>query len=187
MSLQPIVWQPSVASIGANKHWQQWLERPYCLTSAIKRATDEFSVRVLAERSKPLQAVYQCDHISYEQDHAWERETYLCGDNTPWVYASVVFSSATPPALLTELGSRPLGETLFYHPDGRDVARSPLEYACIDRSSGVYAPAFKVSSQDRLYARRSVFSPSWGEVLVAEVFLDALPDYPLTHNVNHDF
>ncbi|ODN44093.1 chorismate--pyruvate lyase family protein [Piscirickettsia litoralis] len=178
MSLQPIVWQRDATVIGASDHRQQWLEKPYCLTSAIKRATHEFSVRVLAESSKPLQTVYQSDDIVYQQDHAWEREVYLCGDNTPWVYASVVFSLAKPPEVLETLGNRPLGETLFFHPDGRDVARSVMEYACIDQAQDVYLPAFNVSNQDKLYARRSVFSPSWGQVLVVEVFLDALPDYP---------
>ncbi|MGJ3493945.1 chorismate--pyruvate lyase family protein [Piscirickettsia salmonis] len=179
MSVQPIVWQHNATVIGASCLYQPWLERPYCLTSAIKRATCRFSVRVLSESSKPLQALYQSDDIIYQENQVWEREVYLCGDNTPWVYASVVFSSAHPPEILTTLGSRPLGETLFFHPDGRDVARSKMEYAGIDRSCDVYLPAFDLSSQDRLYARRSVFSPYWGQVLVTEIFLDTLPDYPL--------
>ncbi|OAJ34788.1 chorismate--pyruvate lyase family protein [Piscirickettsia salmonis] len=183
MSVQPIVWQHDATLIGTSCLYQPWLERPYCLTSAIKRATRRFSVRVLSESSKPLQALYQSDDMIYQENQVWEREVYLCGDDTPWVYASVVFSSAHPPEILTSLGSRPLGETLFFHPDGRDVVRSRMEYAAIERCCGVYLPAFDLSSQECLYARRSVFSPHWGQVLVTEIFLDMLPAYPVEETV----
>ena len=108
------------------------------------------------------------------------REVELHCDGLPWVYARSIIPPtlmAGPGKPLNGLGSRPLGEVLFQDPN---VSRGAFEHALIAPAHSVYQQAVQAVAKPpkRLWGRRSVFTLAGNPLLVAEIFLPNVPDFP---------
>ncbi|HHJ12787.1 MAG TPA: chorismate lyase [Gammaproteobacteria bacterium] len=106
---------------------------------------------------------------------AWVRQVRLLCRGRAWVFARTVVPASTfsgPCRRLRHLGSRPLGAWLFAR---RDLARSPMQLACIQPGSTLHRDAMGSSGQrDALWGRRSVFRVAGRPLLVSEIFLPGL-------------
>ncbi|MDH3587953.1 MAG: chorismate lyase [Gammaproteobacteria bacterium] len=124
---------------------------------------DAFNLRLLGERRR-------------EESPALIREVLMsCGD-LPWVFAQTVIPQATliKNPWLSQLGNRPLGDTLFERPN---VTRSGLYLAQLFPGHRLYERAIcDVEFGDRpesLLARRSLIGILNSELSINEVFFPA--------------
>lgn len=153
---------------------RDWLFNEDSLTRRLTRLSRQrFSVRPLLEEWQALRAD-ECQALGIaDGSEGWVREVYLCGRDTPWVFArSVVDRVALERSGfdLERLGSRSLGELLF---SDQAFARGALS-AC--RYPAAWLPT-DVRCEG-LWGRRSCFSRDRLRVLVGEVFLPAFWDDP---------
>lgn len=98
-----------------------------------------------------------------------------CGDS-PWVFAQTVIPQATlaDHPWLSELGDRPLGDSLFERPN---VVRDGLYLACLTPGHPLYERAVRDAglpdAPDALWARRSVIRIHESGLSINEVFFPA--------------
>ena len=144
-----------------------WLFEPGSLTARLKSLSQQhFKVQVLQEGWSALRTDEAAALDVPADTIAWVREVYLCGHDTPWVYARSV---ATKQSLeqshfpLERLGTRPLGEVLSLH---EAFVRGQM-HVCRYPAALLPAPY----NQENSWARRSCFSKGALNVLVCEVFL----------------
>ncbi|MCW9024834.1 MAG: chorismate lyase [Gammaproteobacteria bacterium] len=108
------------------------------------------------------------------------RQVYLYCNNKPAVFARTVIPAQTlsgPQRHLASLGSRPLGAVLFANPN---MSRDEMEVACIRNGQRIFTSATAKLERvpDVIWGRRSVFYLDRKPLLVNEVFLPDIPDYP---------
>ncbi|ATG72570.1 chorismate--pyruvate lyase family protein [Zobellella denitrificans] len=153
-----------------------WLRDPGSLTERLRRHCRDFRVEVLA--SEALLSLTPQQKALLDCEQAYCREVLLYCDETPWVYASSLYSPATRAAMpqLTGLGRRALGELLF---DAPDLQRSTFEFAELtnDERIRLCHRAGLDPSPGPLWGRRSVLATGRARVLVTELFLPAVPAY----------
>jgi chorismate--pyruvate lyase len=163
-------WQSALLGSAPYTEWQR--DRG-SLTRRIKERCQLFSVQPV--RSGLARVAYDeaaLLGLPYDRN-AFSREVFLYADGKPVVFAH----SACAPAHLRGtwgavrgLGSRPLGELLFSHPQ---VIRQPLHYKALHSNHPLYHSAIAVlgDAPPRLWARRSLFILRGAPLLVTEVFL----------------
>lgn len=152
-----------------------WLTKPYILSQALRLVCTSLTVRVLSqERSHALDDENAKLNLA---DNALPlvREVFLEGDGIPFTYGRVVVPPDTYQTYFNDfenLASRPIGETLLYNnPNSR---RSAFEYATIEIGLLSSLAMFN----QILWGRRSIFTLGDSPLLVTEIFLPTLPDYP---------
>lgn len=155
-----------------------WLFNQDSLTRRlIWLSQDHFSIRVVNEGWQILRNDEYSVLQASQQEEGWVREVFLCGHNTPWVYArSVATKSSLERAgfNMAELGSRSLGELLF---SNHAFSRGAIEICSLDPSVLPSAVLPYTLAHDSLWARRSCFSHDRLNILVAEAFLPAFWEY----------
>lgn len=152
-----------------------WLLDRGSLTRRLQQAcSGRFSVRLLGQRwQRPLHEEARLLGLDPRQ---WvlTRQVLLQCDGIPWVYARTVIPRQTLKGRLrhlADLGTRPLGATLFADPSMR---RGPVQVAQLAAGQGMHqlvSDAVSSSSKERVWGRRSVFRLSDKPLLVYEVFL----------------
>ena len=180
MSRQESRWKPRPALAGAPAYLHPWLSDPGSLTARIVARCQRFQVRVLGERRAPP---FSDEHrlIGLPPGrHAWTREVLLLADGVPVVFAHSVLAPRDLVGawhMARAIGSRPLGAALFADPK---VRRFPLEYRQLDARHPLYRPAVAhlAAAPQRLWMRRSQFALGGHPLLVTEVFLPAVQEYP---------
>jgi chorismate--pyruvate lyase len=106
------------------------------------------------------------------------REIEIVNGETRAMFAQTWMPTSTlqSQAWLRELGRRSLGETLA---QAGSVERSPLEFARLSGPDALLARAMPDAPRDTvLWARRSVFAIAGAPILVTEVFLPELEQWP---------
>lgn len=108
------------------------------------------------------------------------REVHLCCAETPWVYARTIIPRTTPAGptrRLVHLRARSLGAVLFADPS---TERGEVQVAPLTPAEAIYRDAVRSlpSPPAQLWARRTRFLLLGRPLLVTEVFLPALPDFP---------
>ncbi len=154
------------------EHLKSWLLDPSSLTARLKQHCHEFKVEVLGQK------IEQCAPEEATLDiHAGEevlvREVLLYCDEKPHVFARSLLplSSLTgEEEKLAHLGSQPLGQVLFNHPN---LQRKCIEVASFSTQSSVarLAQACQLTLTDDLWGRRSTFVIDDKPLIVAEIFL----------------
>mgnify|MGYP003700851235 FL=1 len=143
----------------------QWLAAPGSLTRLLKLASDnDFQVQVQAEAWEVIaNSALRRQFGPLAPEHRfWSRRVILLGRGEPWVQAHTLMpehSLMSPLKQVLDLGSRPLGEFLFEHPD---LLRSQYEVA---------------QHSARTWGRRSLFLLFEKPIMVAELFLPALMEH----------
>lgn len=112
--------------------------------------------------------------------YALVREVHLRCAEVPWVYARTVIPRATLVGLnrrLARLGARSLGDVLFADPS---LERGEVEVGRTTAADKLYARATQAlfPPPAELWGRRTMYSLGNRPLLVSEVFLPALPDFP---------
>jgi chorismate--pyruvate lyase len=158
-------WQAMDTALPEAGSAAQWLAAPGSLTRLLKLASNNnFQVQVQAEAWEEIansELRQQFGPLAAEH-RFWSRRVVLLGAGEPWVQAHTLMpehSLMSPLKQVLELGSRPLGEFLFEHPD---LLRSHYEVA---RHSA------------RTWGRRSLFLLYQKPIMVAEFFLPALMEH----------
>jgi len=152
-----------------------WLLDRGSLTRRLQQACHgHFSVRLLGQAwERPLHEEARLLGLDPRQ---WvlTRQVLLQCDGVPWVYARTVLPRQTLAGRLrrlADLGTRPLGATLFADPSMR---RGPVQVAQVAPGQGMHrrvAGAVPACSNHALWGRRSVFRLSDKPLLVYELFL----------------
>jgi chorismate--pyruvate lyase len=154
----------------------QWLIDTGSLTARLQRRYAQFSVKPITVRyAKPIQ-----DEAVLLQQPVYKtalvREVLLLGDNQAVVFAHSVLPRASLRGAwhgLGKLGNKPLGATLFAN---QQVKRTPLCYKKLSPHHSLYqhAAAHLAHKPAFLWARRSMFSLKFANIMVTEVFLPAI-------------
>lgn len=163
-------WLPKAAyDLNLNQH--SWLLSEGSLTAKLKSSFIDFSVEVLSEKQQRLTLEQASFMVPNHQEIYTFREVILRCDNQAQIYAQ----SWIPEALfladsqLMKLGTKPLGEYLFSHPElirnEIQVAQFCETHPIIDLASSLNLP------KQVCLGRRSIFSLFGYQVMVCEVFL----------------
>lgn len=168
---------------------REWISRPFILSHALRRVCGNFSVEIADQRMKPLYADEIAALKCYENTYGYIRETYLGDIGNPLVYARVTMPEYTYVAnkeSLENLGNRPIGETLLYrHPS---MTRGEFEVKRLSQDDELLFDALvhfnyyravieRVSRENELWARRSLFTLSGNPLLITEVFMPDMPRF----------
>lgn len=138
--------------------WQYWLELPGSLTRALRKRSDAFSVRVLAEGNVTLTTPLAAFTGQSDARSCWSRQVALCHGATPWVLAHTLVTQASLADSLSglaRLNNRPLGELLFTTP-------------------GVHKDQQQITRTQHGWGRRTRYWLHGAPVLVAEFFTESL-------------
>jgi chorismate--pyruvate lyase len=162
------------AAVGCDARLAPWLHDRGSLTQRIRERCGNFMVRPV--RSGLARIAFDESALLGLAPHrlAWSREVFLYADGEPVVFAH---SACAPQHLrgawgaVRGLGSRPLGELLFSHPQ---VVRRPLHYKALHMHHPLCRSAVDGGAPDRLWARRSLFTLHGAPLLVTEVFLPGI-------------
>ena len=163
-------WLPKTAcDLSLNQH--SWLLSEGSLTAKLKLSFVDFSVEILSEKKQELTLEQASFMKPHQQGMYTFREVILRCDNQAQIYAQswipdVLFSADEQ---LAQLGSKPLGEYLFRHPE---LTRNEIQVAQFDESHPIIdlACSLHLSKQPCL-GRRSIFSLFGYQLMVCEVFL----------------
>lgn len=167
--------------------YQSWLVDNGSLTRRLQKRYSDFAVRPLSQTvAKPLVDESSALRIRLHQQ-ALVRQVLLMGSGQHVVFAHSVLPQASLRGTwhsLGQLGSKPLGATLFANPK---VKRTPLRYKKLTANHALYTLAVQhlVSKPASLWARRSMFSLNSAgrrrqSIMVTEVFLPCLLNSNLT-------
>ena len=155
---------------------QLWLIHSGSLTARLQQRYIKFAVKpVVVRYAKLIQdEAYLLHQASYKS--ALVREVLLMGNNQPVVFAHSVLSRTSLRGAwngLGRLGNKPLGATLFANPK---VKRTPLSYKKLTPNHALYQLATQhlAVKPSYLWARRSIFSLNYANLMVTEVFLPPL-------------
>lgn len=161
-------WQaPSGVTI-PNAHLKNWLLDTGSLTERVQSLCKHFSLELIGQQGQiPHDNELSLLH-SNGDTHYQAREILLCGDHQPWVFARSIIPQAFVDSELSDLGKEPLGKRLFN--DAR-FTRSAFQLCTVSASQ------FGISSHQRLWGRRSLFTLDSYSMIVAEVFLPESPAY----------
>lgn len=152
-----------------------WLLDRGSLTRRVQQACDgQFSVRLLGQAwQRPLQEESRLLGLN-PQRWVLTRQVLLQCNGQAWVYARTVMprqSLVGPLRRLADLGTRPLGATLFADPSMR---RGPVQVARVDPAQGLHAlvvEAVPSCAGRSVWGRRSIFRLADKPLLVYELFL----------------
>ena len=167
--------------------YQPWLVDNGSLTRRLQQRYPDFTVRPLSQVvAKPLVDEAGVLQVRPHQQ-ALVREVLLMGGGQHVVFAHSVLPQASLRGTwhgLGQLGSKPLGATLFANPK---VKRTPLRYKKLTAHHALYTLAVQhlASKPASLWARRSMFSLNCTgrrrqTIMVTEVFLPCLLNLNLT-------
>jgi len=164
-SAEALTWhqRTRLSAVDVPALWLPWLTDRGSLTQHLIRASQQqFTVKLLG-LAWQHPSLNEARILGINPRHkALIREVMLQGKGVDWVYARSVIPAKTLSGrerLLHHVGQRSLGSVLFSDPTMR---RGPLQTAALNLGD------------QKLWARRSVFTLSGKPLLVAEVFLPAL-------------
>lgn len=167
------VWRTSLPHRPDSEPFRSWLQEPDSLTRRMQACCEVFRVQVLRQGSQPP------DKGGISRQRLLVREVVLLCDARPVIFAHTELSTASRGRLslwLKRLGSRSLGSLLFSHPG---FQRGHIEFCCLDGRHPLYQRAARQAEVPaRLWARRSRHELNGQSVLVTEVFLPAILDFP---------
>lgn len=156
--------------------YHHWLIDSHSLTLRLQQRYPNFAVNpVLVGYVKPF--LDETSPLSILlRKKVLIREVQLIGNSQVVVFAHSVLPSKSLRGAwlgLSRLGNKPLGATLFANPQ---VKRAPLSYKKLSRQHALYQHATKglIDKPPYLWARRSVFSLNYANIMVTEVFLPQL-------------
>jgi len=172
-------WQDA-ASYTVDEHLLDWLLDPCSLTARFKKHCQQFRIEVLGQQ------IQTCDSEEANEDikageQVLVREVLLYCDNKPQVFARSLLpltSLTGEEQELAHLGNQSLGQVLF---NNSDLIRKNIEISPFDVKGllGKLLAELSLSSQDKMWGRRSTFVLHNKPLMVAEIFLPDSISYQL--------
>lgn len=170
-------WAPASADCSCPPHLRPWLTDAGSLTARLQACCRQLTVQVIHEGWGNIDPDRATDMQPSFGAPSWNRLVILRADGVPVVLAHSITDAHHIHGVwheLPTLGNRPLGALLFAAPD---VQRSPLSVARLPDEHPLVGWARAVtggSTEDALWARRSVFRRASAPLQVTEVFLPAM-------------
>lgn len=167
----------------APRKWQPWLSDVGSLTQKIERAIGQkLEVLVLRDCRQNLNSD-ESRYFHFKIKRCRVREVLLCASNIPLVMAHSIIptnSSSGSNHHILRLGKKPLGAVLFAKTRLHTKKKPLREIARLDKNSALWKKCFKQYSglPKVAWARRTLYHLKGHPVLVNEVFLPALLNYP---------
>jgi len=167
----------------APRKWQPWLSDTGSLTQKIERAIGQkLEVIVLRDCRQNLNSD-ESRYFHFEIKRCRIREVLLCANGVPLVMAHSIIPSSSSSGSNHEvlrLGKKPLGAVLFAKTRMHSKKKPPREIARLDKQSALWKKCFGQYPElpSVSWARRTLYQLKGRPLLVSEVFLPALLDYP---------
>ncbi|WP_293748619.1 chorismate lyase [uncultured Paraglaciecola sp.] len=173
----PSLWaHPDQFSI-PNPCLKNWLLNTDSLTQRLQSQCKSFHLTVIGQRQVEitLEEFQQvCAPKQKLNPQEWQvREVLLWGDNQPWVFARSIIPQSLCESDFVNLNTKPLGQLLF---NDKRFKRMPFEITHIYPSKA-FLTKLHISSEMKLWGRRSAFSFEDLKMTVSEVFLPSSPAY----------
>jgi chorismate--pyruvate lyase len=167
----------------APREWQPWLSDTGSLTQKIEHAIGQkLEVVVLRDCRQNLNS-YESRYFHFKIKRCRIREVLLCANGMPLVMANSIIpgssSSGTNHEVL-RLGKKPLGAVLFAKTRMRSKKKPLREIARLDKRNILWKKCFQQYQNLPAvsWARRTLYQLKGRPLLVSEVFLPALLNYP---------
>ena len=167
----------------APREWQPWLSDTGSLTQKIEKAVGQkLEVQVLRDCPQTLNSD-ESRYFHFKIRRCRVREVLLCVNGIPLVMAHSVIptlsASGSNHAIL-RLGTKPLGAVLFSKTRMHSKAKPARDIARLDKTSVLWKKSAQHFSglSSPLWARRTLYRLKGHPILVNEIFLPALLNYP---------
>jgi chorismate--pyruvate lyase len=167
----------------APRKWQSWLSDTGSLTQKIERAIGQkLEVIVLRDCRQDLNSdESRCFHFKIKRCRV--REVLLCANNIPLVMAHSIIPSTSSCGSnheILRLGKKPLGAVLFAKTRMHSKKKPLREIARLDKQSILWRKCSRHYPElpSAAWARRTLYQLKGRPLLVSEVFLPALLNYP---------
>lgn len=156
---------------------KNWLLNTGSLTERLQSQCKSFHLTLLGQRQAEI-TLEEFQQVRAPKQNfnpqEWQvREVLLWGDNQPWVFARSIIPQRLCESDFVNLNTKPLGQLLFN--DAR-FKRMPFEITSIHPSK-IFLAQLHISSDMKLWGRRSAFSFEDLKMTVSEVFLPSSPAY----------
>ncbi len=167
----------------APRKWQSWLSDTGSLTQKIERAIGQkLEVLVLRDCRQNLNSD-ESRYFHFKIQRCRIREVLLCANGTPLVMAHSIIPSTSSSGSNHEvlrLGKKPLGAVLFAKTRMHSKKKPMREISRLDKQSALWRKCFKQYPQlpSVAWGRRTLYELKGRPLLVSEVFLPALLNYP---------
>ncbi len=167
----------------APRKWQPWLSDTGSLTQKIERAIGQkLEVLVLRDCRQNLNSD-ESRYFHFKIKRCRIREVLLCANGIPLVMAHSIIPSTSSSGSNHEvlrLGKKPLGAVLFAKTRMHSKQKPTREIARLDKQSALRKKCFQQYPElpSVSWARRTLYQLKGHPLLVSEVFLPALLNYP---------
>jgi chorismate--pyruvate lyase len=167
----------------APRKWQSWLGDTGSLTQKIERVIGQkLEVLVLRDCRQNLNSD-ESRYFHFKIKRCRVREVLLCANGIPLVMAHSIIpttSSSGSNHEVLRLGRKPLGAVLFAKTRMHSKKKPPREIARLDKQSPLRKKCFQQYPElpSVNWARRTLYQLHGRPLLVSEVFLPALLNYP---------
>ena len=167
----------------APRKWQSWLSDTGSLTQKIERAIGQkLEVLVLRDCRQGLNSD-ESRYFHFKTKRCRIREVLLCANGVPLVMAHSIIptsSSSGSNHEILRLGKKPLGAVLFAKTRMHSNKKPLREIARLDKQSALWKKCFQRYPElpSVSWARRTLYQLKGRPLLVSEVFLPALLNYP---------
>lgn len=167
----------------APRKWQSWLSDTGSLTQKIERAIGQkIEVLVLRDCRQNLNSD-ESRYFHFKIGRCRIREVVLCANGIPLVMAHSIIPSASSCGsnhAILRLGKKPLGAVLFAKTRMHSKKKPLREIARLDKQNVLWKKCFKHYPElpSVSWARRTLYQLKGRPLLVSEVFLPSLLNYP---------
>lgn len=167
----------------APREWQPWLSDTGSLTQKIEKAIGQkLEVQVLRDCPQSLNSD-ESRYFHFKIKRCRIREVLLCADGIPLVMAHSIIptsSSSGSNHVVLRLGKKPLGAVLFAKTRMHAKKKPLREIARLDKQSDLWKKCFQQYPElpTPSWARRTLYQLKGHPLLVSEVFLPTLLNYP---------
>ena len=167
----------------APRKWQPWLSDTGSLTQKIENVIGQkLEVLVLKDCRQNLNSD-ESRYFHFKIKRCRLREVLLCVDGIPLVMARSIIpnsSSSGSNHEVLRLGKKPLGAVLFAKTRMHSKKKSHRMISRLDKKSALWKKCFQQYPElpSVSWARRTLYQLKGRPLLVSEVFLPALLNYP---------
>lgn len=175
--------QPHALQYLPSDNLQRWLAKPYILSHALRKICGNLQLRLLSQAQEQVFADERFCLENPNETQAHVRKIILHDDSELYIFARTIIPFSTYQALLPQfekLDTNFIGEYLLYNRE--DVQRDEFEFSYMT----IHMPMRQELKQflpvrhfdDILWARRSCFWIKQYPLLITELFLQEMPEYP---------
>lgn len=160
-----------------------WLTKPYVLSHALRKSSPDLSLELMSQESDIVFPDEASRLNLSPKKQTLVRKIFLQSGQNSYVFARTIIPPQTYATLQAEIesvGDNFIGEYLIYNRDG--IKRDEFEFAYMTPNMNMMQELQSFMSfsdiNNTLWARRSCFWIKQLPLLITELFLEDLPDFP---------